>query len=215
LRRSRLLLAGLTLAFAQCFLARCFASPEFSSDTHNWGTYSVCAVRASDTCHPAGEACTSAAVSPLTMPIGVTLVGNTFRLARDPLPPLAGTQVGTHFEVTQQVTTKSGIQQAFCGCPVDVTETIRGELLSTAPVAPSCDASDGGAPGCVDDGGLSPYDSSTGWLSGDGGIELILHYPAIQGRIVDTVQVAAGVAVPDGGCSCLPCSIEYDFSGTQ
>lgn len=218
---SRRLLALVIVAIAIVATGSC-TRPLFSEydDAHTWGTYNTCLKRVRDTCHRPGigdGGCWSTESASATISIALASDQKKFLLARPPLSTVEGEQNGLRFETSHEVTAASGLSRFVCGCEVNVKETIRGELVSTAPERSACASADAG----TSDGGVescSPIDldspdggASADWLSSEHEtIDLEQRFSGIQGTIVNEVTPVIGKT-----CGCAPCVIEYEFTGVQ
>lgn len=132
------LLAGLVACTTQ----------EFPSNVHEWGDFNICVTRVSDTCHLPDGGCSTQQYLSESLPVGVIPTDggfSSFLLARDPLTAISGEEAGARFRIVHNVAA-DGTQQAFCGCAVDIIETIQGQLsVSLDGSVPTCMAGDAGA----------------------------------------------------------------------
>lgn len=194
---------------AAAYVASWCSTPALDPSAHAWGTFAACARRLSDECPAAVDGgCRTLAAVERTLTLGARSDG-TFLWSREGLPAVEGRQGGARFEAQAAL----GNVATSCGCFADVTETIRGELLSVrAPV--TCVDADGG--GCGLDAGRSSVYFEDGvpdetWMSGlDGGVDTTVSYDSFRAIVVDEA-----VARPGESCACLPCKVVVEIAGAK
>ncbi len=179
------------------------------ADGHPWGTYHLCLVRVSDSCHAPGAGCTTLPADNFRSLALSTREDGTLVVPRAPLAPAFGQQRGTRFQFSADAVPVDSV----CGCAAQVQEQLHAQFLPET-VNTVCQDLDGGSASCrdlPDDGG-----STDDWFAGlDAGFDLDAQFPTFKGRLVDSVQIAPGERMADGGtCACQTCRVEYDLTGS-
>lgn len=202
-----------------------FGCRAVTDDIHSWGSFNTTRTRLGDTCRAVDGGCFTAASTTLVT-LGVHSGDpSSAVLKRASNVDVTGTQSGARFLFVID-TADGGVTQTVCGCQATLRETIWGEFHTSASEsfatdagAPVCDGGNDGTlcswwldqPPCGTDPGLSPGD----WIADAGSpSDLNAQYSAFVGTVVDELTQAPNSDTPDGGCSCLPCRVTYQLSGS-
>lgn len=193
-------------AWGLAFSATCADEAPVDAGFASLGRFRVCMHKVADDCERPDAGCAAQVVDDgRAAAYALKDEGGGFYLQREGAPPVEGRASGPRFAATLPAL----VVDSTCDCPMRVTESIRGEL-STEPVGLDCpdDAPDAGTcfPHRAGDAG-----SDDAFLAGAGGepLDPERYYSSVRGRIVDVLEPV------DGGCSCGPCRIEYEFHGRR